>query len=136
MKTRSRFAAILISLIVAQVFVFSSCKTSALIEPPPFDYINLADRYFRANPSGHLPLTVQSGVNTDPAISKDGYLFYASNVRGSFDIYMRDLKGIVEIPVVTQATDQTQPQVSPDGKTLLYISTEFDSTSTGGSPTD
>ncbi len=102
------------------------CATVKTIQPPRFDYNRLISRFLENNPEGHFPLTVQRGNNTDPSASSSGYLFYASDVDGSSDIWMRDLGSTVNVPVVRHPAEQTDPYITPDGTILTYVSFELD----------
>ncbi|MCB1304209.1 MAG: PD40 domain-containing protein, partial [Leptospiraceae bacterium] len=102
------------------------CASVPTIQPPKFDYSRLISNFIEKNPEGHFPLTVQRGNNTDPSASGTGYLFYASDLDGSSDIWMRDLRSTVNVPLVRHPAEQTDPYVTPDGKLLAYVSFELD----------
>ncbi|MEQ9362672.1 MAG: hypothetical protein RIF32_00430, partial [Leptospirales bacterium] len=67
----------------------TQCQTAQGLEPPRFNYDQLADRYFRTNPEGHFPVTIQRGTNLQPVTSLSGHMFYTSDVLGSGDIWIR-----------------------------------------------
>ncbi|MBX7058985.1 MAG: hypothetical protein K1X75_13045 [Leptospirales bacterium] len=96
------------------------------IRPPDFDYARLSDRYFRRNPSGQFPLTVQRGVNLHPEVSGE-YLFYTAGRDGSGDIWMRSLKSSVNLPLVRHPAEQYKPAPSPDLQWLAFVSEDSDS---------
>lgn len=106
--------------------LFSSCASAKIIEPPVFDYPNLLDTFFQKNPGGHFPIIIQRGMNTDPSVSATGYLFYVSDVQGSPDIWMRQLRTTVNVPVVEQEAVQNSPAISQDGQYLAYVSYDRD----------
>jgi len=106
--------------------LFSSCASAKITEPPAFDYPNLLDTFFQKNPGGHFPIIIQRGMNTDPSVSAAGYLFYVSDVQGSPDIWMRQLRTTVNVPVVEQEAVQNSPAISQDGQHLAYVSYDRD----------
>src|SRR5690606_3583684 len=106
--------------------LFSSCASAKITEPPAFDYPNLLDTFFQKNPGGHFPIIIQRGMNTDPSVSAGGYLFYVSDAQGSPDIWMRQLRTTVNVPVVEQEAVQNSPAISQDGQHLAYVSYDRD----------
>ena len=93
-----------------------------------FSYKNLYQKkYEGAGKGGHFQLTLERGEAYGGSITPDGkYLFFTSNRTGNYDIFMRTLDGVDVIPVVSSATNQTDPSISPDGKYLIYIEDELD----------
>ena len=93
-----------------------------------FSYKNLYQKkYEGAGKGGHLQLTLERGEAFGGSITPDGkYLFFTSNRTGNYDIFMRTLDGVDVIPVVSSATNQTDPSISPNGKYLIYIEDELD----------
>jgi tetratricopeptide (TPR) repeat protein len=114
-----------ILLLVLSAF-YSSCASVRVIEPPTFDYPNLLDTFYRKKPGGHFPIIIQKGMNTDPSVSASGYLFYVSDALGSPDIWMRQLRTTVNVPVVEQESVQNSPAISQDGQFLAYVSYDRD----------
>lgn len=112
--------------LLTALILLGQCASVRTIQPPRFDYNRLISKFLENNPEGHFPLTVQRGNNTDPAASSNGYLFYASDVDGSSDIWMRDLSSTVNVPVVRHPAEQTDPYITPDGTILAYVSFELD----------
>lgn len=104
-----------------------SCRGGQLLEPPTFNYAELTDRFFTTHPAGHFPLTVQRGSNLHPTVTAKGHLFYTSDVSGSGDIWMRDLKNTINLPVVQHPAQQYHPAVHPSGNLLAFVSDDLDS---------
>src|SRR5688500_18144777 len=67
-------------------------------------------------------LTDASGVETSPSLSPDGESFaYASNARGSWDLYVQRVGGRNPVLVAGDSTtDELWPAYSPDGKRIAY----------------
>lgn len=93
-----------------------------------FDYSAISKNYFSPTQSKPFPLTVQRGNNLYSSTTKDGrYLFYATDQKGNFDIWFRDLQSSIVVPITDNSFSETKPAISPDGKYLVFVSEEFDS---------
>ncbi|WP_246047184.1 biopolymer transporter TolR [Leptospira ognonensis] len=103
-------------------------QRSVKIAPVTFDYKAISNNYFSPNQSKPFPLTVQRGNNLYNSTTIDGrYLFYATDQKGNYDIWFRDLQSSVVVPVTNSPFSESKPSISPDGKYLVYVSEEFDS---------
>jgi Tol biopolymer transport system component len=72
--------------------------------------------------SDFVQLTDASGVETSPSLSPDGGSFaYASNARGTWDIFVQRVGGRNPVLVAGDSTaDEVGPAYSPDGKQIAY----------------
>ena len=111
------------------LFCFSlcGCSTLAPIRPPKFEYAKLAKQFFNNKPEEHFALTIQHGSNLHPETSDNGYMFFTSDVEGSQDIWMRELKSTVNLPLIKHPAEQYRPTVSQDGKKMIFVSEDRDS---------
>jgi Tol biopolymer transport system component len=116
------------------VFIFFILNCSILelrkdkIQLTDFNYQTIQKNHFNYRNETPFPLTVRSGVNTYNSTTSDGrYLFFASDAKGNFDIYMRDLSTSTVVQVTDHPAPQYKPNISPDGKKLVFVSERFDS---------
>lgn len=122
-----------VSFLFIQILAFSLIHCNLLqrsvkIAPVTFDYKAISNNYFSPNQSKPFPLTVQRGNNLFNSTTLDGrYLFYATDQKGNYDIWFRDLQSSVVVPVTNSPFSESKPSISPDGKYLVYVSEEFDS---------
>lgn len=128
MKPSLRFP---ISIVFLSSFFFFQCalfQKSVKMTNVDFDYSAISKNYFSPTQSKPFPLTVQRGNNLYNSTTNDGrYLFYATDQKGNFDIWFRDLKSSVVVPVTNHPFSETKPSISPNGKYLVFVSEEFDS---------
>jgi Tol biopolymer transport system component len=67
-------------------------------------------------------LTLNENLNWPGGWSSDGKtLFFYSNREGSFNIYQQGIADRTAQPVATGPEDKWAPQVSPDGKWVIYL---------------
>lgn len=102
-------------------------QQSVKIKPLEFDYQTISQTYFGKNEKP-FPLTVQSGINFQASTTEDGrFLVYTSDKESNYDIYLRDLKTSVSIPITNHPAAEYKPSISPNGKYLAFVSEELDS---------
>jgi eukaryotic-like serine/threonine-protein kinase len=72
--------------------------------------------------SAFTQLTDAAGVETSPSLSPDGESFaYASNARGTWDIFVQRVGGRNPVPIAADSTaDEVWPAYSPDGRQIAY----------------
>lgn len=113
------------------VFLFYHCsifRAASRIKPLEFNYTSIAVNYFTPENEKPFPLTVQRGNNLYNSTTADGsYLFYTTGQKGNYDIWFRDLKSSITVPVTTHPAPEYKPAISPDGKKLVFVSEQYDS---------
>jgi serine/threonine protein kinase len=68
-------------------------------------------------------LTFESGLQTDVTFSPDGrFIAYASDRAGNFDIWVQPVSGGDAVPITRSPAQDTEPDWSPDGSTLVFRS--------------
>ncbi|GBF50539.1 WD40-like protein [Leptospira ryugenii] len=103
-------------------------QSGVKINPVTFDYQSISKNYFKPGETKPFPLTVQRGNNLYNSTTADGrFLFYTTDKNGNNDIWFRDLKSSVIVPVTENSFSESKPAISPDGKYLVFVSEEFDS---------
>ncbi|EKN89468.1 WD40-like protein [Leptospira interrogans str. 2003000735] len=112
-------------------FFFYHCsifRAASRIKPLEFNYTSIAVNYFTPENEKPFPLTVQRGNNLYNSTTADGsYLFYTTGQKGNYDIWFRDLKSSITVPVTTHPAPEYKPAISPDGKKLVFVSEQYDS---------
>jgi TolB protein len=110
-------------LLALQIAAALSCE----IKDPydvSFSYAGIIDKEYRFNVGRVIPVTIGQSIETDGDISADGkYFYYTSNVdSGNFDIYLRAMNSITTVRITDHPSRDTNPVISPDGKTLAFVS--------------
>ncbi len=110
------------------IVLLSHCSGRQVKEDARFSYQNVyKDKYEKDATGGIIPLTIEKGESYAGNITPDGkYLFFTSNRWDNYDIFFRPLDDVTLIPVVTTATNQKEPAISPNGKYLVYVDDELD----------
>ncbi|MBE7412958.1 MAG: hypothetical protein L6Q54_03990 [Leptospiraceae bacterium] len=112
-------------------FSFFQCalfQKSVKIKPLNFEYSSISKNYFTPSNEKPFPLTVHRGHNLYNSTTFDGnFLFFTTDQEGNNDIWFRDLKSSVVSLVTRHPSHEYKPAISPDGKTLAYVTEEFDS---------
>jgi Tol biopolymer transport system component len=69
-------------------------------------------------------LTVNAGVNGSPAATSDNrYIVFVSNRSGSFQVWRMNMEGLNQTQL-TYGSAKNNPTITPDGKWVLYNSTD------------
>ncbi|TGK00026.1 translocation protein TolB [Leptospira langatensis] len=98
------------------------------VKPIEFDYGPISKNYFNPDNEKPFPLTVQRGNNLYNSTTKDGrYLFYTTGQKGNYDIWFRDLRSSIVVPVTEHPSGEYKPAISPSGKKLVFVSEQYDS---------
>ena len=122
---RSWFVNLICTLFFLQCAAF---QKTVKITPAAFEYQSIAENYFARGDEKPFPLTVQKGNNLYNSTTLDGrYLFYTTDHSGNYDIWFRDLRSAIIVPVTAHPAAEYKPAISPDGKKLLFVSEENDS---------
>ncbi len=66
-------------------------------------------------------VTDDDAIDVSPSWGPDGRLYFASDRSGVYDVYVRDPDGRVR-QVTNVETGAFEPQVSPDGRSLVFVS--------------
>ncbi|HPJ36026.1 MAG TPA: hypothetical protein PK358_14400, partial [Spirochaetota bacterium] len=114
---------IVLPLIIIQAVLFISCESNVKYNVS-FSYQGIIDKEFRFNVGRVIPVTISQSIETDGDISVDGnYFFYSSNADGgNFDIYLRAMGDITTVRLTSHPSKDTNPVISPDGKSLAFVS--------------
>ncbi|PJZ52004.1 biopolymer transporter TolR [Leptospira adleri] len=118
------------SWILSFIFIYQCAllKSSAKIKPLEFNYSSIAVNYFTPENEKPFPLTVQRGNNLYNSATADGrYLFYTTGQKGNYDIWFRDLKSSITVPITEHPAPELKPAISPDGSKLVFVSEQYDS---------
>jgi Tol biopolymer transport system component/tRNA A-37 threonylcarbamoyl transferase component Bud32 len=110
-RLRVATTAALILIAAAAGALFWLWRTSALRAP--------------ASGAALTPITADSGLSCDPALSADGKLLaYASDRsgEGNLDIWVQQVGGAESVRVTRHAADDYEPSFSPDGTLIAFSS--------------
>jgi hypothetical protein len=114
----------LLSIFNCNTFSFRGNETKRL----DFDYQTVSRTYFRPENTKPFPLTVRRGNNLNGTISKDGrYLYFSGDIQSNLNIYVRDLKSSIVVPLTLHPSADYKPAINPDGKKLAFVSERYDS---------
>lgn len=110
-------------LLAVQAAALLSCESGDK-KDVSFSYAGIIDREYRFNEGRVIPVTIAQSIETDGDISSDGrYFYYTSNVdSGNFDIYLRAMDNIITVRLTGHPSKDTNPVISPDGRTLAFVS--------------
>ncbi len=104
-----------------------SCSKNLRTDLVDYSFTLYSEFYNPKNVGKVIPLTISKSAEIDGAIANQGkYLYFASNKDGNFDIFVRGLGDIIEKPITRHAADDRSPQISPDGKKLIFVSRRDD----------
>ncbi len=119
---------ILLNILLSSTYCSTILTKKNKVKEVEFDYEIISKNYFLPGNEKPFPLTVQKGNNLHNTTSKDGkFLFYSSNTKGNYDIYIRDLKSSSALPLTIHPAAEYKPTISPDSKHIIFVSEEDDS---------
>lgn len=105
----------------------SNCATVNNKRSSAFSYRNIYKKKYERGNGGMISLTLEKGEAVNGSFTPDRqYFVFSGNQKGNFDIYLRPLHDIINIPILEGATNQTEPSISPDGKNIVFIDDELD----------
>ena len=106
--------------IIAIFFLFaitqSACEHKK--EEVLFNYRKIIKKEYKKNIGKVIPITLKQSIEVDGSFTENGlYFFYTSDRdRGNFDIYLRSLTDITTVRIISHASKDTGPAISPNGK--------------------
>lgn len=117
---RSRFVAALSAIAVVATLIFVRWVSPSEAERAP-------DASRPAGLALAVQMTTESGLELNPSLSPSGdALAYASDRRGTLEIYVRGIGGsAADTPLTSDGGQNVQPAWSPDGATIAYHSNRF-----------
>ncbi len=92
-----------------------------------FSYQNLYQRQYVEGTGGEIPVTLNRGESSSASVSAKGdYLLYSSNEDGTYNLYYKPLNSVRSYPFLIAASNQKEPVISPDGRTIAMVDDELD----------
>jgi tetratricopeptide (TPR) repeat protein len=92
-------------------------------------YPEMLEQAFNETGEGRIiPVTIENAIEVDGSLVSNGrYFFYTSNkYRGNYDIYLRSMRDITTVKVISHASSDYSSAISPNGKYLAFVSERED----------
>lgn len=109
------------------ILAVASCGGSRRQEVA-FNYGKILKNEFESGVGRVIPVTIEQSTDMDGVFTDRGLFFFFTSDRegGNFDLYLRTLSGITTVRLTSHPSKDFSPAVSPDGKSLAFVSQRED----------
>ncbi len=120
-----RVASLLIA--ISSTLFLANCSSFMGKTSNSFSYQNLYQSQYVEGTGGEIPVTINRGESSSGSVSTKGdYLLYSSNEDGTYNLYYKPLNSVRSYPFLIAASNQKEPVISPDGRTIAMVDDELD----------